>query len=403
MPSKNISRRKFIRQSALATAGAAFIPSFLKAFDRVGGLAPGQKRLVIIQLGGGNDGLNTVVPFGDDLYYKARPQIGISTSEVIRLNHHQGIHPALEPLRALYDQGDVAILNAVGYPNPNRSHFRSMDIWNSGSASNEYLQTGWIGRYLDAHCADDPRPTAAIQVSDQLGLAMKGKERTGLAVSDPQRFYKTAAAPRFKALAEHAPEDHGHSEVGYLYKTLAESISSAEYIFEKTKVQQASGDYPQGPLARQLRNTARMIKSGLDTRIFYTNAGGFDTHVNQPAQHQRLLGGYAGAVAAFAKDLKASGHWKDTVVMTFSEFGRRVKENASRGTDHGTANNLFLMGGSLKQAGLCNAAPKLDDLDKGDLKYQVDFRQVYAEVLQKWLQVDPQPIMGTSFAPLGIL
>lgn len=399
MASKKISRRNFLRQSALATAGTMLIPSFLKAFDRVGGLPLGQKRLVIVQLGGGNDGLNTVIPYGDDLYYTARPQIGIPAAKVIRLNDHQGIHPALEPLRNLYDNGEVAIFNAVGYPNPNRSHFRSMDIWQTASSSSEYLQSGWIGRFLDAHCANDPLPTAAIEVSDQLSLAMKGKVKTGLAVSDPNRFYKTATAPRFKAISNQSDHDD-HPEVGYLYKTLAESISSAEHIFEKTKVQRAGGDYPQGPLARQLRTTAQMIKSGLDTRVFYTSIGGFDTHVNQPGQHERLLGGYAGAMAAFAKDLKASGHWKDTLVMTFSEFGRRVKENASRGTDHGTANNMFLLGGSLDQPGIRNAAPKLDDLDKGDLKYQIDFRQVYAEVLEKWLQVDSAPIFGKSFSPL---
>lgn len=403
MAKKHISRRRFLQQSALATAGTMLIPSFLKAFDRVGGAARGQKRLVIIQLGGGNDGLNTVVPIGDDRYYTARPQIAIPASEVIRINDHQGIHPALEPLRFLYDQGDIAILNAVGYPNPNRSHFRSMDIWQTASASNQYLQTGWIGRYLDAHCAGDPRPTAAIELSDQLGLAMKGTERNGLAVSDPARFFRTTTAPRFKAISEQASDHHDHPEVGYLYKTLAESISSAEYIFEKTKVQQPSGDYPQGQLARQLRTTAQMIKSGLDTRVYYASISGFDTHVNQQAQHQRLLGGYAGALAAFAKDLKASGHWKDTLVMTFSEFGRRVKENASRGTDHGTANNLFLAGGALKSAGIRNAAPDLGNLNKGDLKHQIDFRQVYSEVLQKWLQVDPKPIVGTSFSSLGIL
>lgn len=403
MKDKHISRREFLRRSALATAGTMLIPSFLKAFDGIGAAPPGQRRLVVLQLGGGNDGLNTIVPFGDDLYYQARPRIAIPASNVIRLTDLQGLHPALAPLRSLYDDGDLAILNAVGYPNPNRSHFRSMDIWQTASDADQYLQTGWIGRYLDAHCADAARPTGAIELSDQLSLALKGAEQNGLAVSDPNRFYRTAASPRFKAIAEAGQDHSDHPEVAYLYKTLAGSISSAEYIFEKTKVQKAEGEYPGGPLGRQLRTTAQMLKSGLDTRVYYASISGFDTHVNQPGQHERLLGGYAEALAAFAKDLKASGHWKDTLVLVFSEFGRRVGENASRGTDHGSANNLFLAGGGLKKAGICNPSPSLSNLLAGDLRHQIDFRQVYAEVLSKWLGVDAAPLIGKGFEGLGLL
>jgi len=403
MKKKNtLNRRDFIKKSALVTAGAFMVPRFLQALNRIDGPGKGQKTLVVIQLGGGNDGLNTIVPFGDDAYYQARPRLAVPQKEVLRLNDLQGLHPALAPLRPLYDAGQFTILNAVGYPQPNRSHFRSMDIWQSASASQEYLSTGWLGRYLDQ---SDPTLGAAnaIEVSDHLSLALKGDDLKGLALRNPKRFYRTTASKRFKAIVEAHQEDHDHPQVAYLYKTLSESISSAEYIFEKTKTQRQTFDYPANPVARDLNNVATMIKSGLGTRAYYVSTSGFDTHVNQANPHKRLLGNYAKAVAAFAKDLKKANRWQDVVVMTFSEFGRRVKQNASNGTDHGTANNVFLMGGGLKKAGIYNAAPNLTELDQGDLKYQIDFRQVYGEILTGWLGADASKIIANPQARMGIL
>ncbi len=394
------NRRDFLKKSALVTAGTLMVPRFLKALNKMETIAKGQKILVVIQLGGGNDGLNTVVPYGDDRYYQARPRLGITPDEVIKLDDHQGVNPALEPLRSLYDQGEVCILNSVGYPEPNRSHFRSMDIWQSGSGANEYLDTGWLGRYLDGA---GKNARGVIEVSDNLSLALKGRELKGLAVKDPKRFYRTTASNRFKSISQAHQDDHDHPQVAYLYKTLSESISSAEYIFEKTKTAKPDSNYPQNPLAKDLRTVATMIKSGLDTRAYYVSMGGFDTHVNQPGQHKRLLGNYASAFAAFAKDLKKDGRWQDVVVMTFSEFGRRVKQNASNGTDHGTANNVFIAGGNLKKAGIYNSAPDLGDLDKGDLKYKLDFRQVYAELLNGWLKADASGIVSGPGDRLGIV
>ncbi len=376
------------------------VPRFLKAMNGMESMAKGQRILVVIQLGGGNDGLNTIVPYADDRYYNARPRLGIKAEEVVKLDDHQGVNPALEPLRGFYDQGEIAILNAVGYPDPNRSHFRSMDIWQSASGAKEYLDTGWLGRFMDS---SRQSARGVIEVSDNLSLALKGQSVKGLAVRDPQRFYRSTASNRFKAIAKAHQDDHDHPQVGYLYKTLNESISSAEYIFEKTKTAKPGNAYPQNPLAKDLRTVATMIKSGIDTRAYYVSVGGFDTHVNQPFQHKRLLGNYATAFKAFADDLKKAGHWKDVLVMTFSEFGRRVKQNASNGTDHGTANNLFLAGGSLKKPGIYNAAPDLGDLDSGDLKYKIDFRQVYAEVLEGWLGAKHDQIMSERFQRLGIV
>ena len=400
----HISRKDFLRTSALAAAGSLFIPNFLKALNTSGTMGKGEKILVVIQLGGGNDGLNTIVNHGNDLYYKARPQLAISASEALKLDDMQGLHPALAPLRPFYDDGQFSILNAVGYPNPDRSHFRSMDIWQTGSAANEYRDTGWLGRYMDAACQDCSRPTTLIEVGDKLSLALKGQERKGLAVSDPQRFRQVTSAPFFKLISQHQSDGHhDHSQAAYLYKTLGESISSADYILEKSKSARNKAEYPQSPLAKQLRTTAQLIAAGVDTRVYYLDMGGFDTHVNQKGQHKRLLENYAGAVAAFVKDLKAHGRWDDVLLMTFSEFGRRVQQNASNGTDHGTANNLFLLGGKLRKGGIYNAAPDLSDLDKGDLKYKLDFRRVYAEVLDKWLGVSSRQILGAGFEGLGVI
>ncbi|HHG84677.1 MAG TPA: DUF1501 domain-containing protein, partial [Bacteroidetes bacterium] len=377
-----MNRKDFLRTSALATAGSLFLPQFLKALEGPGSLGAGERILVIVQLGGGNDGLNTVVNYRNDLYYQARPRLAISAKEVIPLNDAQGLHPALAPLQPHYDAGDLAILNSVGYPEPDRSHFRSMDIWQTASAADTYLETGWLGRYLDGSSQEFSRPTAAIEVGNRLSLALKGKQIKGLALSDPQRFHATAATPWFRAISQaHSQHDHANSQAAYLYKTLAASISSAKYIFETTRTARNRVEYPTNPLAHSLKTTAQMILAGLDTRVFYVDTSGFDTHVNQAGKHERLLSNYAQAMDAFAKDLKAGGRWKDVAILTFSEFGRRVAQNASGGTDHGTANNVFVMGGQLGKSGILNAAPDLADLDQGDLKYQVDFRQVYAELL----------------------
>lgn len=404
MSKKNhLNRRNFLRQSALAVAGTLFVPSFLKAFDGRGNLARGQRTLIVIQLGGGNDGLNTVVPYGNDLYYNARPRLGIPASEVLKLDDMQGLNPVMENFRKLFDEGQLSILNAVGYPNPNRSHFRSMDIWHTASESHEYLDSGWLGRYLDQNAGDDALPTRAIESSEQLSLALKGESARGLAVRNARQFYQSTASPRYKQMVE-AHEDHDHPPlVDYLYQTLTNSISSAEYIFETSKTATGSNNYPLGRLPQQLRGVSQMIRAGLETRVYYIQFSGFDTHVGQRNKQARLLGQLDKAVGAFAKDLKAHGKWEDTLIMTFSEFGRRVKQNASNGTDHGTANNLFLLGGNLKKPGIVNAAPNLKDLDEGDLKYKIDFRDVYADVLQNWLGANPATILNGSVRPIGLL
>ena len=399
-----MDRRHFLKNTALAS-GALMVPAFLKPFEALGkSELTGYKNLVIIQLSGGNDGLNTIVPYGNDIYYQKRSTIAIDKNDIVKLNDMQGLNPSLSALKDIYDQGWMSIINSVGYPNPDRSHFRSMDIWQTGSESNQFLTTGWIGRYLDSNCQTCSKPYTAIEVDDTLSLAMKGAKMKGIAVQDPGKLYQTTREPFFKDLVhEHSADNLSEDNLGYLYKTMIETYSSAEYIQNTSKTYTVKGQYPATQLGNQLKTVSKFINSGLQTRIYYVSLSGFDTHVRQQDQQARQLKIYGDAVAAFIKDLKQSGKLDDNLVMTFSEFGRRVEQNASNGTDHGTANNILIYGGKLKKAGFYNEAPDLSQLDNGDLKYQVDFRDVYATLLDKWLDVNNGQILTKSFAGLNFV
>jgi len=397
------TRRKFLQQSLLGTAGGLLIPGFLKAYEKRGQTAGNNDRkVVIIQLSGGNDGLNTIVPYRNDLYYKARPTIAIDAGKVLKAGDELGFHPSLRPLLEFHDKGMLAVMNNVGYPNPDRSHFRSMDIWQSASASNEYLDTGWIGRYLDASCQTCPT-RQAIELDDTLSLALKGDRMKGMAVKDIGKLYKGVRSEFFDAVARNgeAPETSDPA-LHYLYKTMAETVSSAEYLHEHIKTQTSRKEYPANAFARKLKTIAELIRARVDTRIFYVSLSGFDTHVNQINQHQRLLATYSEGLHAFVKDL-GNDNMKDVLIMIFSEFGRRVQQNGSGGTDHGTANNIFLLSGNLKKKGFLNESPDLSLLDEGDLMHRVDFRSVYATMLDKWLEVPSERILKQSFTSIDFI
>lgn len=387
-----IKRRAFIQTGSLATA-SFLLPKFLKAFERPGLVPAGNKVLVVLQMSGGNDGLNTVIPTRNDIYYRARPKLGIEREKALRLTDEAGLHPALTSLKALYDEGHLGILSSVGYPNPDRSHFRSMDIWQSASNSNEYVFSGWLGRYLDAQCSGCDKPTQALEVDDVLSLALKGEQTNGIAMRDPRRLYNTSHEKYFNDLLSGHTIGKEEEPVDYLYKTMAETLSSADYIFKQSRVHPSSATYPKTELGQNLKTIASLIFSDINTKVYYVSLGSFDTHVNQDGQQQRLFTEMSEAIGAFTADLEANNRFEDVLLMTFSEFGRRVAQNASGGTDHGTANSMFLIGGGLKQKGLINALPDLQDLQEGDLKYQVDFKDVYATVLKNWLQAGDTGIL----------
>ena len=395
-----IKRKQFLQIGSLATA-SFMLPKFLKAFEKPAMVPPGNKVVVVIQFSGGNDGLNTVIPVRNDIYYKERPRIGIAKDKSLLLTDEVGLNPALEAFKGLYEEGNLSILNSVGYPNPDRSHFRSMDIWHTASESNEYINTGWIGRYLDAQCKGCDKPTLALEVDDVLSLALKGEQNKALAFKDPKRLFTSSNEKFYKDL--NASHIKSEKSIDYLYKTMSETLSSADYIYQQSKLHPTNQTYPSTALGKDLKTIASLILSNINTKVYYVSLGSFDTHINQEVTQKRLFTELNDAVKAFTTDLKKNNRFEDVLMMTFSEFGRRVAQNASGGTDHGTANNMFFIGGGLKQKGVINALPDLADLNEGDLKYNVDFKNVYATVLNKWLGADDKMILGNKFEKLNFI
>jgi len=396
-----MKRRNFIKNTSLASS-LLFVPSFIQAFEDTLSSNFGYKRLVIIQLSGGNDGLNSIIPFRNDIYYKSRPKLALNPESDLHLTDELRLHPSLLPLKDLYDNGHLSIINNVGYPNPNRSHFRARDIWQTASNANTYYQHGWIGRFLDS---DGKFPYNAIETDESLSLALKGKELSGIAVKNPEALYRLSQDPFLKRISSNYTDEHlNEHNLGYLYKKMISAESSAKYIHETNKIYTSKVDYPKTEIGKQLKLIASFINSRLKTKVFYASLNGFDTHVNQQNTHSRLLGDYAKGVSAFVKDLQNQDTFQDTLILTFSEFGRRVKQNSGNGTDHGSANNLYIIGKDLKKPGVYNDLASLSDLDTiGDIKFEIDFRDVYATVLNKWLDANDSSILKGNFNQLNFI
>ncbi|MFT4203438.1 MAG: DUF1501 domain-containing protein [Chitinophagaceae bacterium] len=397
-----IKRREFLQVGSMASA-AMLLPKFMKALDKHDIPNLRNKVVVVLQFSGGNDGLNTVIPIKNDIYHQSRPVIGIKEDKANILTDEVALHPALKDFKALYDDGSLAILNSVGYPEPDRSHFRSMDIWQTGSRSDQLWSTGWLGRYLDEQCDNCQMPVQALEVDDVLSLALKGSNNKGLAVKSPTQLYNNSNEKYYKELLSAHAADHDHHTAEYLYKTMNATVNSAAYLFKESKAGQTKNPYPKTALGSNLKTISSLILADTQTRVYYVSIGSFDTHVNQQDQQNRLFTQVNDAVAAFVKDMKDNRRFEDVLLFTFSEFGRRVGQNASNGTDHGTANNMFLISGALKQKGLLNPMADLTNLDNGDLKYQVDFKQVYATVLNKWLNADDKKILEGNYEYLGFV
>lgn len=432
------TRRSFLRTATLGGSLTATLPSFLaNTFDALAGDALRTNRtqtvtgkdapiLVVLQLAGGNDGLNTVVPITNDHYYRARPKLAVSAKDTLRLNDKFGLHPALVGFKALYDQGQLAVVHAVGYPNPNRSHFRSTEIWSTGSDSNRVERHGWIGRYFDHACAGAD-PTVGVAIGKAMPQAFAAQRPTGVSLEHPNAY---------KYVDHDEPEPGEMAGGGEIYREMNEdvglvggniqslgsgrmTVDDPRAFLERTALDaQISSDtirsvaarvknqatYPANALASNLKLVAQLIAGGLPTRVFYVSQGGFDTHTNQAGAHTRLLGDLGGALSAFLADLKSLGHLDRVLVLTFSEFGRRVAENQSGGTDHGAAAPAFVLGGRV-QAGLHGVPASLlpQDLLKGDVKFQTDFRSIYAGVLEHWLRTPSAPILRKAFAPIRLV
>ncbi len=399
-----ITRRRFIKGAAIVAASSSFAPSFL-ARTAYKALAAGNNQLVVIQLSGGNDGINTVVPYATQQYAESRPTLGIAKDQVLAIDGSVGLHPNLKALKALYDQKNLAIVQGVGYPNPNRSHFQSMQIWQTASPDNA-MQTGWLGRYDEANLQG--QRLGALNFGEQLPRTFWTEHTVVPSISslNNYQFLTDPKAPDDKqaqidAINRIFSNPIGRDAPDFFRQAATDAFQTATELKSAVAGTKSTAQYPTTPLGRQLQLVGQLIGSKLGTRIYYVSMGGFDTHSGEKNTHDRLMQQLNDAVDAFTKDLQAQGAFGNTLLMTFSEFGRRVKENGSAGTDHGTAEPMFLLGGGV-QGGLYGSYPDMGDLDSGDLKFTTDFRSVYGTVVADWLGADPGPVIGGAFPKLGL-
>jgi uncharacterized protein (DUF1501 family) len=437
------TRRQFLRTTVLGSALSWTVPAFLaNTFAALQSQAEGSATqittgkdgtiLVVLQMAGGNDGINTVVPYSSDDYRKARPRIGLPADKVLKLNDNVGFHPALTGFKSLYDSGNLSVVQGVGYPNPNRSHFRSTEIWQTASDSETFEKYGWIGRYFDNACGGCD-PAVGMAVEQQLPQSFYSKTSKGVCMTTPESYrFMPGDHPRpgqtdmveasYEKLndIDTAPGDQnsggsigmltsampmtGGRAVDFIERTALDAQVSSDEIRSIAARAQNQSVYPGSQLGNSLKLVAKLIGGGLPTRIYYVSQGGYDTHTNQLATQQRLLADLGDSMKAFVDDLRAQGNMQRVLVMTFSEFGRRVSDNANGGTDHGAAAPMFIVGNTVN-AGLLGSYPSLapQDLFEGDVKYNVDFRSVYAAVLENWLKTKSVPILGRQFQPLPVV
>jgi uncharacterized protein (DUF1501 family) len=385
-----MERRNFLKIVGSTASGSLFLPKFLNAMpyqDLMEGFAADRQVLVVIQLNGGNDGLNTFIPYENPAYYDMRKSIAIPKDQVLKAAAGgMGWNPAMRGFADIQQAGDMTVLQNVGYPNPNRSHFRSIEIWQTGSHANEYLNKGWLGRYLDATCAPE-EPLGALNIDNIENPALMGSISHTLTMQDPDKFER-----QLRALTEDNDEHlDANPNLDFVRKLMINSFEGSDQIKKALNQSKKSlSSYPKHGLAKNLEWVAKMVKGGLPTSVYYTGLGSFDTHSNQLSKHKNLLMEVSESVKAFYEDMKTAGLKDNVTVMIFSEFGRRVKDNGS-GTDHGAAAPVFIIGGK-NQGKILGNNPDLLNLNNGDLKHEFDFRSVYATILKQKLGVEPSKV-----------
>lgn len=436
------TRREFLRSTMLGASAAWTVPMFVErtfgqlheeAKDLAVQPITGKDDtiLVVVQLAGGNDGLNTLVPYADDIYQRSRPQLAKKAKELIRLNDHLGLNSAMPFLGSMFAEGNMGIVQGVGYPNPNRSHFVSTSIWETADVHNR-SHTGWLGRYFDNAC-EGADPTVGISFNKTQPESFGARKNPGVCLNSPELYrwihgggQKAQAEEFFAELNQPGPEEtdedgpvdgasislpaggkpggiSGETNLAFLERVALDARVSSAKILEIAAKHKTNVRYDGTPIARNLNLVSRMIAGGMPTRVYYVSHGGFDTHNQQANSHDRLLAQLDAALKSFFTDLKQQGNDKRVVLMTFSEFGRRVAENASAGTDHGKASCLFVAGPAVK-GGLFGTYPSLSDLADGDIKHTVDFRSVYGSLLTDWLRApDMKPILGATYPNLGLV
>ncbi len=427
-----------MRSAVLGASATWTLPGFVdrtfaelgeEAGDRSVQFATGKDEtiLVVLQLAGGNDGLNTLVPFGDDEYYKARPKLAKREKDLIRIEEGLGLNAAMPFMGSMFKEGRLGVVQGVGYPNPNRSHFVSTSIWETADTANR-SNTGWLGRYFDNAC-EGADPTVGMSFNKTTPESFGAMRNPGVSLSSPELYrwihgggQKLQAEEFFAELnqpmEEDAPVDGGsinmaaggkvgglagESNLDFLERVALDAQVSSKKILELAAKHKITVRYDGTPISRNLNLVSRMIAGGMATRVYYVSHGGFDTHNGQMNSHDRLLGQLDSALKSFFTDLKEQGNDERVMLMTFSEFGRRVSENSSVGTDHGKASCMFVAGGGVK-GGLYGAYPSLTELSQGDLAHTIDFRSVYADVLSGWLNApNVSKIVGGDYQPLGMI
>ncbi|MFK7788369.1 MAG: DUF1501 domain-containing protein [Phycisphaeraceae bacterium] len=417
------TRRRFLGGMAMLSA-AATVPGFVGAtsdayadtnwYTTSKPGVPEDRVLVVVQLSGGNDGLNTVVPFGDDSYNRARP--GIRINDALKLDGSDGIglNPALRPIQEMIGQGRAAVVNGVGYPNPNRSHFKSMDIWHTAQTDDKDQRgKGWVGQAMDAAYpldrhgnAPDEAGMATVSIGNNAPMAVLGKHVQPVAFQNAGAFQwaghgvHDVVSKGYDAINKNKAEADTADPLAFVQRTTLDAQVASNKV-RKAVQGETDTRFPANPLAQQLSMVAKMIRAELPTRVYYVTLGGFDTHAQQANKHTQLLTQFAESMKAFYDELHATGHDGRVVSLAFSEFGRRLQQNASNGTDHGVAGPSFVFGPSVKH-GLHGSYPSLTNLDKGDLIHTTDFRSVYADILDNWMAIDSRKALGAKYDHLGL-
>ncbi len=383
------------RTSAALTAQALEGTSMENSPERI---------LVVVELSGGNDGLNTVVPYGDDEYYRVRPTIGIPKSEVIRLDDHFGFHPSLIGFERLYKDGHMAVVHGCGYDNPSLSHFSSMGFWHTG-VPNGGETLGWLGRLADGAYDHDAQGNTIVNIGTRQSLAVRAQHHSPLVFNDPRTFKRNGTSGEQAAIGRMTSSNAASNPtLDFLSSTAQNAAESSDFVRQAAAAYQTPVDYGIGGLSGPLRQVASLIHADMPTRLYYVvyQGNSFDTHVHQMDPHARLLAYTADAIRGFTTDLDRIGRGDDVAMMVFTEFGRRVEENGSLGTDHGTATPMFVIGNHVT-GGLYGEPPSLTELDDGNLIKTTDFRRVYATMIEEWLRFDDSPeVLKGSFDPMDM-
>jgi len=409
------SRRTFLKQMSVAGAagvvalGARPQAVFARAANNASADADG-RILVLVQLAGGNDGLNTVVPFTDDRYHKLRPSLAFEKGAVLRLNDALGLHSSMIGFKGLFDEGALGVVQGVGYPNPNRSHFRSMDIWHTAKPGVVDKRDGWLGRVFDSQAKELVGKVPGVALgTDRLPLSLVSTKFAVPTVRNLRDYQLQLAGSKAeqdaqrKRMRELAGNGTGrNSNLDFLRRTSRTALDTSARISEVLTDYQPAKPYPDNGLARRLKSVAQLITAELGARVYFVSLDGFDTHADQKGAHANLMSELSGALAAFQADLKGHGLQGQVLTATFSEFGRRVKENGSLGTDHGAAGPMFLVG-QRAEGGVHGKHPSLTDLDEGDLKHHTDFRSIYTTLLEDWLGWKAEAAVGGKFSKLKLI